>query len=204
MSFKTSVKKFDNFIPEINDLEKEGFLFTPVGSRVTSRQLFTRENDYDFLIYLNPSKSDYLNKIDKFRSKGFIGNGDYGLSAQFVSMKKETPEYIVNIIIVHSITHFDDFIFASNIAKDLNLTNKQDRIILFDYITRGHGKFSIKGVLDTKENIVNENTTNYSSTNSSYYSGPTLDTLREYQQAFSTSSYVTIQTDSGRQTGYSY
>lgn len=198
MSFKNSVKKFDNFIPEIYDLEKEGFSFVPVGSRVTSKQTFTRDNDYDFLIYLNPNDSNYFDSIAKFRSKGFNGTGDYGPSADFISMKKETTEYIANIIIVQTREHFEDFIFASNIAKDLNLTNKQDRIILFDYITRNVGKFSI-----TYQGNLNDYTEVQPPTNTSYYTGSTLNTASWYEQAFPTTSYIAVTSNSGSQTGRS-
>lgn len=86
--------------------------------------------DIDFVLFSKaPSKL-----LDYLCSKGFEANcrGDYPLEVDgfFVSMKKDK----LNLIITDKYDFYIRFVKATDLAKKLNLLEKQQRITLFQYI----------------------------------------------------------------------
>lgn len=103
-----------------------------VGSRVTCNPPPT-DTDEDYLVLVG---EDFT--YETLFDAGFeIGGSEIvdpceGYFDFFQSFKKEDSN--VNYIITSEAKFFEDFVFASNIAKKLNLSEKQQRVNLFQIV----------------------------------------------------------------------
>ncbi|MDE3023397.1 MAG: hypothetical protein KGI54_16365 [Pseudomonadota bacterium] len=107
----------------------------PVGSRVTCVPAPTN-TDQDFLVLCNDSnKAASLFQVlteDGFELGGSCPFADF--SEDIVYGFNSSKKGDVNYIVTASQSFFDDFLLASNIAKKLNLLDKQQRVDLFQII----------------------------------------------------------------------
>lgn len=107
---------------------------TPTGSRVICNPAPT-DTDQDFVVLLKPA--DELEVVEDFQNAEYDQDGDetydilYELgSGGWASFRKGDLNYIVTF----DEGFYNRFVMATDIAKDLNLLNKPDRVTLFKYI----------------------------------------------------------------------
>lgn len=109
-------------------------LIVPVGSRVTCDPP-PMDTDRDFLIFVK--QIDFNNLVFQLFKDDFEIGGSRvyrrGLTEDDFAFQSYTKGDI-NLIVTASPKFFDKFIKATNIARDLNLLNKQDRIDLFQEV----------------------------------------------------------------------
>lgn len=115
----------------IKDLVKQLPIDTLIeysGSRVICDPI-PMDTDIDVVIYSDQDKfvDNLIRKEDFKPCYGSVSD------SSFYSYRKGT----VNIIHIHSKEGYDKFMLATGIAKRLNLTNKDHRIILFQSIRMG-------------------------------------------------------------------
>lgn len=90
--------------------------------------------DIDYIIYCKPE--DWNSVITKTRSLGFTAQASYfseyseSAKTQFISFKKDKLNYIIT---PHD-EYFDKFVNATELAKRLNLLEKEARIELFHFV----------------------------------------------------------------------
>ena len=104
----------------------------PVGSTVTCDPA-PKNTDRDYLVLFKYGASYTVS----LPSKGFKleGEGHYDPShGDFSSWRKGD----VNIIATHNVSFFDRFVLATFVAKELNLLDKKDRIVLSQAILYGN------------------------------------------------------------------
>jgi len=84
------------------------------------------DTDIDFVIY-----SQDWNKLDEWcKQNGFKTNfEDYAIE-EFRSYKRG----VINLIVTDEATFYKRFVKATEVAKKLNLLDKQQRIDLFDFV----------------------------------------------------------------------
>ncbi len=107
----------------------------PTGSRVICNPAPT-DTDEDFVVLLKPSWKEE-DVVDHLEYEGFDSDGDetYDIlcdlgSGGWASYSRES----VNYIITFSEEFYDRFVFATRVAKALNLLKKEDRKKLFQFI----------------------------------------------------------------------
>ena len=109
-------------------------LIVPVGSRVTCNPP-PMDTDRDFLVLVK--EIDFNNLLFQLLKEDFEIGGSRvyrrGLTEDDFAFQSYTKGDI-NLIVTASPKFFDKFIKATNIARDLNLLNKQDRIDLFQEV----------------------------------------------------------------------
>lgn len=98
------------------------------GSRVICDPI-PMDTDIDVVIYSDQDK--FVDNL--IRKEGFKPCSGAVYENDFTAFRKGT----VNIIHIHSKEGYDKFMLATGIAKRLNLTNKDHRIILFQSIRMG-------------------------------------------------------------------
>ena len=134
--FDTVLEKFDQIvdIPFIlNELSDIGCLVYPTGSRVTCSPAPTG-SDWDYLIYIRQDKFESL--LEKISNLGFKieGNEEYDMyKNEFVSFRKGE----LNLIVTCQSEFRDRHVIATKICKQLNLMDKQDRIMVFQGMLYG-------------------------------------------------------------------
>ena len=121
----------------------------PVGSRVTCNP--TPENtDADYLILLSPKSSFFFQKLEE---EGYIQDGSVIQDVvnkippedRFYSFSKKP----INIIATKSPKFFFRFMAATHVATQLNLLDKEQRIMLFQAVLYGNQyKTSVKTEFD--------------------------------------------------------
>lgn len=103
--------------------------YYPTGSRYICYPP-PENTDEDYVVLIGKNKSSLIKTLLFIHGYRYNGN-DYGES-DFFSVKKNQDGVLVNLIV----TEYDDFyqqwIHATEDAKERNLLNKEDRIKLFD------------------------------------------------------------------------
>ena len=109
-----------------------------VGSRVTCNPA-PQDTDADFLVLLNKNSSFFFQKLEE---EGYVQAGSIIQDAlnrlpheeRFYSFSNKP----INIIATQSTKFFYRFMAATHVAKQLNLLNKEDRIMLFQAVLYGN------------------------------------------------------------------
>lgn len=101
----------------------------PTGSRFTCNPP-VMDTDIDYLILVERDSYEFDDYLEKL---GFVTNYlDYPMQ-EFRSWKKEE----LNYIITDDVVFYDNMKKATQLAKKLNLLDKQQRIDCFDYVMYG-------------------------------------------------------------------
>jgi hypothetical protein len=102
----------------------------PTGSRYICPAACRADSDYDFLVLCGNTDR----AISVLSADGYVlgGSGERVWQSQedAFSLRKGN----VNLIVTQKKLWYDAFLLATEVAKRLNLTNKNDRIALFDAI----------------------------------------------------------------------
>lgn len=109
-----------------------------VGSRVTCSPPPVG-TDQDYLIYVVSSAADglisYLAQDGWEPCSGSLMDSELSMSG-WTSFRRGEE----NIIMTWVLDFYESFLFATEIAKALNLMNKEDRVILFQTVRKNWGK----------------------------------------------------------------
>lgn len=105
-----------------------GVLFERVGSSVTCDPPVTN-TDIDYVVY---APRNFL--IDAVENQGYSIGGSFWEDNEFHSLKRER----INLIVTQSLDFYSKFLLATDVAKELNLLKKQDRVTLFQAILYGN------------------------------------------------------------------
>jgi hypothetical protein len=107
------------------------------GSRVICNPAPT-DTDEDFVVWLNEAPEQVTDSVAYLKQNGWTPdeNANYEKLKEygFISLKKNK----MNIIYTISDTFYQRFVLATNLAKRLNLLDKQDRIALFQAVLYRH------------------------------------------------------------------
>lgn len=126
-----------------------------VGSRITCNPPPT-DTDLDVLLLIKPK--EFWNAIECLQDEGFeLGGSDLVPAEEsfptewegFQSYKKGD----INYIITTSEEFFDKFMLATNIAKELNLLKKEDRIALFQRVLYGVDRYNYNTLNESIEKV---------------------------------------------------
>lgn len=115
----------------------------PVGSRITS-STYSSYSDWDILVYT--SSFNFNNTIKDLESIGFKQSSkeNYNIKDnRFIAFR--SPSKCLNLIVTNDISYYKAFLAATHVAKELNLTKKFERVILFEAVLR-HNRVTSSGV----------------------------------------------------------
>jgi len=101
-----------------------GVKWERVGSRVTCNPAPT-DTDEDFLVY-----DKFFLQTSALRISGFALESYGHLDSKFKSYRKGNT----NVILTTNKEFYTEFLFATSVAKKLNLLEKKDRVTLFEAI----------------------------------------------------------------------
>lgn len=93
--------------------------------------------DFDLLVLVESIK----NSEKTFSGMGFTPGGSQLPESQFLSMKDKDYGGI-NLILVEDKDYYSKYVEANDIAVEHNLTNKQERIAVFDFVLDRKKKLS--------------------------------------------------------------
>ncbi len=117
----------------IKDTFKEYYLeILHTGSRAICPTAVTSESDDDYVLLVHPGVYDNLRVRLQDEGWGLGGSGSDINPDGFNSWKKEINGVVVNLIITMDQDFFRGWMQATSLAKSLNLTNKSDRVTIFD------------------------------------------------------------------------
>lgn len=143
----------------IDDIIKKYILkIEPTGSNYVCNPPVT-DTDKDYIIL--PVKGEFDNLIVSLQDDDWKSDGTYE-DSNFVSLKKRLGGTLINLIIIRSEVEFDAYVYATKIAKELNLREKDDRINLFGIVKRTYPirNTSIQTQIDDVDPFANYRTTN--------------------------------------------
>lgn len=103
----------------------------PTGSRVICNPPPTN-TDEDHILYVSPESIRSICTL--LDNEGWYGDKERYADSDFISLKKLIDGNLINLIITDNKKHFDAFVHATKIAKELNLRYKCDRITLFEIV----------------------------------------------------------------------
>lgn len=104
----------------------------PTGSNYVCNPPVT-DTDKDYLIL--PVEGEFDNLIVSLQDDDWEAYKGYE-DSNFISLKKRLGATLINLIIIRSEVEFDAYVYATKIAKELNLREKEDRIKLFEIVKR--------------------------------------------------------------------
>ena len=143
----------------IDDIIKKYILkIEPTGSNYICNPQVT-DTDKDYLIL--PVEGEFDNLIVSLQDDDWKSDGTYK-DSNFISLKKRLGGTLINLIIIRSEVEFDAYVYATKIAKELNLREKDDRIKLFEIVKRTYPirNTSIQTQIDDIDPFANYRTTN--------------------------------------------
>lgn len=121
---------------ELSSLINEGSILKiiPVGSFETTT-VENQVNDLDLLILVNSEVEDIEIVSRLLRREGWETSLGSNNQERFLSFKKTMPGFMdipVNLILTNNEDFYNRFEVAANVCKALNLTNKNQRILVHD------------------------------------------------------------------------
>lgn len=143
----------------IDDIIKKYILkIEPTGSNYVCNPRVT-DTDKDYLIL--PVEGEFDNLIVSLQDDDWKAPRGYE-DSNFISLKKRLGGTLINLIIIRSEVEFDAYVYATKIAKELNLREKDDRINLFGIVKRTYPirNTSIQTQIDDVDPFANYRTTN--------------------------------------------
>lgn len=139
----------------IDDIIKDcAQFFAATGSNYICNPPVTN-TDKDYIILPNDGK--FTNLIESLKAYNWKFSTGYE-DSDFISLKKQCGETLINLIIVKTKIQFDAYVYATKIAKALNLREKEDRIALFEIVKRTYP-------IRNKINVNNDPFANYKMSN---------------------------------------
>lgn len=102
----------------------------PTGSRIICDPP-VEGTDFDIVLYMH--NTDFDEAVAKLEPLEFYSNNDYGIGEENFSSHRRGD---INVIVVYSTTLFDAWCMATDVATELNVTDKQDRATLFELIKK--------------------------------------------------------------------
>lgn len=144
----------------IDDIIKKYILkIEPTGSNYICNPQVT-DTDKDYLI-LPKVEGEFDNLIVSLQDDDWKAPSGYE-DSNFISLKKRLGGTLINLIIIRSEVEFDAYVYATKIAKELNLREKDDRINLFEIVKRTYPirNTSIRTQIDDTDPFANYRTTN--------------------------------------------
>jgi hypothetical protein len=102
------------------------------------------DTDYDLVLYVRPLDFDEFQT--GLASDGWERGGSRHAMEEWVSFKKRhTDGVLYNLIVTKDDDRYDRMYVATAVAKKLNLTNKEDRVMLFHAIVDNVVPFRLQG-----------------------------------------------------------
>lgn len=144
----------------IDDIIKKYILkIEPTGSNYICNPPVT-DTDKDYLIL--PVEGEFDNLIVSLQDDDWKAHHKGYEDSNFISLKKRLGATLINLIIIRSEVEFDAYVYATKIAKELNLREKDDRIKLFEIVKRTYPirNTSIQTQIDDTDPFANYRTTN--------------------------------------------
>ena len=144
----------------IDDIIKKYILkIEPTGSNYICNPPVT-DTDKDYLIL--PVEGEFDNLIVSLQDDDWEAPHKGYEDSNFISLKKRLGATLINLIIIRSEVEFDAYVYATKIAKELNLREKDDRIKLFEIVKRTYPirNTSIQTQIDDTDPFANYRTTN--------------------------------------------
>ena len=93
--------------------------------------------------------------FDHMRGWDFNSSDEYPATLQFYSFKKEEDGVTLNALITPDEKYYNQFVLATEVAKKMNLLEKEDRVMLFTAML-----MPICPLPDKMEKLLSENTSN--------------------------------------------
>lgn len=131
----------------------------PTGSNYVCNPPVT-DTDRDYLIL--PVEGEFDNLIVSLQDDDWKAPHKGYEDSNFISLKKRLGATLINLIIIRSEVEFDAYVYATKIAKELNLREKDDRIKLFEIVKRTYPirNTSIQTQIDDTDPFANYKITN--------------------------------------------
>lgn len=109
---------------------RNGLVYEKVGSRVTS-SVFDPDADHDYLVY----EEDFMWLDDLLKREGYTTSKTWYQPTENLFTSYRNGD--INILVTPNAEFFRKFMLATRLATKFDLTDKQDRIALFQAILYG-------------------------------------------------------------------